>query len=158
MSAAALEFQGIEKAFNRVPVLRGVSFSVGAGRTVGLVGENGAGKSTLMNILGGNLRADGGAMRLHGATYAPAHPTDATRARIAFIHQELNLFSNLTIAENLFLTGFPRAGALPWIDRRASRVERWHEGSSVLVRGSQYRPLAGLRCGVPARGSPCPRR
>jgi ABC-type sugar transport system ATPase subunit len=115
----ALEFIGIEKRFADVPVLRGVSFALPAGRTLGLVGENGAGKSTLMNILGGNLPPDRGTMKLHGAAYAPSHPTDAARARIAFIHQELNLFSNLSIAENLFLTAFPRTGALPWIDRGA---------------------------------------
>jgi ribose transport system ATP-binding protein len=129
MSAAALEFIRIEKSFSGVPVLRDVSFSVPAGRTLGLVGENGAGKSTLMNILGGNLRTDAGRMLLHGVTYAPAHPTDAAHARIAFIHQELNLFSNLSIADNLFLTTFPRSRALPWIDRRAL-----HERTRTLLR------------------------
>ncbi len=116
---AALEFLGIEKRFAGVTVLRDVTFAVGAGRTLGLVGENGAGKSTLMNILGGNLRPETGSMKRNGTPYAPAHPTDAARARIAFIHQELNLFSNLSIAENLFLIAFPRTGALPWIDRSA---------------------------------------
>ena len=119
-SAPAVEFEGIEKSFAGVSVLKRVSFHVGAGRTLGLVGENGAGKSTLMNILGGNLRPDGGSMRLHGGIYQPHHPTDAARAQIAFIHQELNLFPNLSIAENIFLTVLPR-GRLPWIDRRALR-------------------------------------
>jgi ribose transport system ATP-binding protein len=118
--SAALQFDGIEKSFAGVPVLRGVCFAVGEGRTMGLVGENGAGKSTLMNILGGNLAADAGRMFLAGQPYAPAHPTDATRAGVAFIHQELNLFTNLTIAENLFLTGFPRRAGL-FIDRRTMR-------------------------------------
>lgn len=119
---AALEFVGIEKAFAGVTVLRAVSFVVGAGRTLGLVGENGAGKSTLMNILGGNLRPDAGRMILSGQPYEPARPTDATRARVAFIHQELNLFTNLTIAENIFLTALPRAAGLPLIARAALRA------------------------------------
>jgi ribose transport system ATP-binding protein len=118
-AAPAVEFEGIAKSFGGVRVLREVTLAVSAGRTLGLVGENGAGKSTLMNILGGNLQADAGRMRLSGQSYAPAHPTDAVRAGVAFIHQELNLFSNLTIAENLFLTSFPRAAGRPWIDRRA---------------------------------------
>ncbi len=117
MSRTLLEFNGIEKSFFGVKVLKGVSFSVPAGGMVGLVGENGAGKSTLMNILGGNLRADAGAMRFEDAKFAPQSPQDAARRGIAFIHQELNLFPNLSIAENLFLTKFPRAGALPWIAR-----------------------------------------
>jgi ribose transport system ATP-binding protein len=111
--SAALRFEGIDKSFGGVPVLRGVSFELEAGRTLGLIGENGAGKSTLMNILGGNLLPDAGRMFLQGQPYAPAHPTDASRAGVAFIHQELNLFTNLTIAENLFLTAFPlSAGVL----------------------------------------------
>jgi len=123
----ALQFDGIEKSFGGVPVLRGVSFAVGAGRTLGLVGENGAGKSTLMNILGGNLTPDAGLMLLDGKPHAPSHPTDAARAGVAFIHQELNLFTNLTIAENLFLTAFPRtAGVL--VDRRTT-----HERTAALL-------------------------
>jgi ribose transport system ATP-binding protein len=112
----ALQFDGIDKAFFGVRVLGGVSFSLPPGHTLGLVGENGAGKSTLMNVLGGNLQPDAGRMLLDGAPYAPRSPRDAAAHGIAFIHQELNLFPNLTIAENLFLTAFPRRGGL--IDRR----------------------------------------
>lgn len=116
-----IEFRQISKAFSGVRVLRDVCFAVEAGHTLGLVGENGAGKSTLMNILGGNHRPDGGEMRLAGQVYSPTDPQDATRHGIAFIHQELNLFGNLSIAENLFLTAFPRSGRLPFIDRKALR-------------------------------------
>lgn len=119
-SSIALEYTGIAKSFSGVPVLRGVSFVVRAGSTLGLVGENGAGKSTMMNILGGNLAPDGGRMILHGAPYAPVSPADAARAGIAFIHQELNLFPNLSIAENIFLTSFPKMMA-GLIDRAAMR-------------------------------------
>ncbi len=115
----AIEFSGISKSFAGVRVLRGISFKLGAGRTLGLVGENGAGKSTLMNILGGNLLPDTGLMVLGGTPYTPQGPTDAARAGVAFIHQELNLFANLSIAENLFLSALPRLGSLPWIDRKA---------------------------------------
>src|SRR6185503_11307010 len=103
--------------------------AVPLGGAVGLVGENGAGKSTLMNILGGNLKADAGSMRLAGADYTPADPQDAARRGIAFIHQELNLFPNLSVAENLFLTSFPRVSSTPFIHRgemgqRASELLR----------------------------------
>lgn len=124
-----LEFDGICKSFHGVPVLKEVRFEIPAGRTVGLVGENGAGKSTLMNILGGNLRPDAGSMALDGHSYAPATPAEAERAGIAFVHQELNLFANLTIAENLFLGRFPRpARWAPWIDRR-----RMHDRTRELL-------------------------
>src|SRR6185436_2468868 len=57
-------------------------------------------------------------MRLDGQPYAPRHPPDATRRGVAFIHQELNLFPNLSIAENIFLTDFPKSAGLPWIHPR----------------------------------------
>jgi ABC-type sugar transport system ATPase subunit/ribose/xylose/arabinose/galactoside ABC-type transport system permease subunit len=126
-SDPAVCFTGIEKSFFGVKVLKGVSFTVRAGSIAGLVGENGAGKSTLMNLLGGNLRPDAGELRIDGRTFAPEDPNDARAAGIAFVHQELNLFPNLSIAENLFLTDLPRVAGvrgngLPWIDRRALRA------------------------------------
>jgi len=117
MSAPLLQFAGIEKAFFGVKVLKGVSFTVPTGGMVGLVGENGAGKSTLMNILGGNLAPDAGSIRFDGADFEPHNPQDAARRGVAFIHQELNLFPNLSIAENIFLTRFPRSTATPFIHR-----------------------------------------
>lgn len=113
-----LQMSGISKAFFGVPVLKSVDIELAIGKTLGLVGENGAGKSTLMNILGGNLLADHGRMQLAATPYAPKSPRDAETAGVAFIHQELNLFPNLTIAENLFLSGFPKRWGC--IDRRAT--------------------------------------
>ena len=124
-----LSLRGIEKAFFGVKVLKGVSFSVPEGAIVGLVGENGAGKSTLVNILGGNLQPEAGSLRFAGSEYAPQNPQDAARRGIAFIHQELNLFPNLSIAENIFLTRFPRARHTPFIDRR-----EMHERAGELLR------------------------
>jgi ribose transport system ATP-binding protein len=114
-SAPLLELLGIEKGFFGVGVLEGVSLSLGAGRVLGLVGENGAGKSTLLNVLGGVLTPDGGSMRLAGEPYAPASPSEATARGVAFVHQELNLFPNLSVAENVFLHALPRRG--PFLDR-----------------------------------------
>ena len=118
-----LTCSGIAKAFAGVHAVRDVSVALGPGRTLGLIGQNGAGKSTLMNIVGGVVQPDSGTMTLDGRPYAPRSPGDAIAGRIAFIHQELNLFSNLSIAENIFLTDFPRRRVGPWslIDRAATR-------------------------------------
>ena len=125
-----IEFSRIEKSFFGVKVLKGITFSVKPGQTVGIVGENGAGKSTLMNVLGGNLRPDSGEMRLNGEVYSPSSTRHAEAAGIAFIHQELNLFTNLSIAENIFIHSFPRiASWLPFINRR-----KFHERTSELLR------------------------
>ena len=121
MTNELLSFDGIEKSFFGVRVLKQIRFNIGAGRIAGLVGENGAGKSTLMNVLGGNLRPDAGTMRFNGAEFAPKSPIDAKTSGIGFVHQELNLFTNLSIAENLFITDLPTTGP---IIRRAESNRR----------------------------------
>jgi len=120
-SPPLLEVRGLRKSFFGVTVLHDVDFSVRAGEALGLVGENGSGKSTSMNILGGVHRPEAGTMLLDGQPYAPQTPKDASRAGVAFIHQELNLFPNLSVEENLFVDAFPRRSGLPFIDRRAIR-------------------------------------
>jgi ABC-type sugar transport system ATPase subunit len=118
MAEPALEFDCISKSFFGVRALSEVTMSVREGDVLGLIGENGAGKSTLMNILGGVVAADVGTITLFGDDFRPTCPADATRAGIAFIHQELNLFTNLSIMDNLFIDGFPRFGNSPLIDKR----------------------------------------
>jgi ribose transport system ATP-binding protein len=148
MSAVPLlECQGVGKSFAGVRVLRDVNFALRAGRTVGLVGENGAGKSTLMNILGGNLRSDAGAIYLDGRPYSPRDPTEATRQGVAFIHQELNLFSNLSIAENIFLTAFPTVPGLPLIRRSRLRQRTVELLAQVGLERPSETPVARLSAG-----------
>jgi ABC-type sugar transport system ATPase subunit len=115
--SSLLELYDLSKAFFGVPAVKGVSLTVEAGQTLGLIGQNGAGKSTLMNLVGGVVHPDSGMMLLNGQAYAPRTPADAQRAGIAFIHQELNLFTNLTIAENIFISNFPRASLPGTFDR-----------------------------------------
>ncbi len=122
MSDAILSFEKIDKSFFGVRVLKEISLEVPRGKVLGLVGENGAGKSTLMNLMGGVHAPDGGQMLLDGKPYAPRTPSDANDAGIAFIHQELNLFTNLSIAENIFIDGFPRMSWLPLLNRRHMRA------------------------------------
>ncbi|MGC3954691.1 MAG: sugar ABC transporter ATP-binding protein [Propionicimonas sp.] len=125
-----LTFQGIAKSFFKVPVLTDISFEVPPGQVLGLVGENGAGKSTLMNILGGVLTADSGSMLLDGQPYAPANPIDAGGAGVVFVHQELNLFPNLSIQDNLFITGFPKS----WLPGFLSSTKARRRAKELLAR------------------------
>jgi ribose transport system ATP-binding protein len=142
-----IEFSAIDKSFAGVRVLRDVSFVLKPGRTVGLVGENGAGKSTLMNVLGGNHQPDSGHMLLDGRIYAPRHPTDASRRGVAFIHQELNLFPNLTIAENIFLTAFPKPARLPFINQRALHARTTELLGQVGLNLPPHTPVERLSAG-----------
>jgi len=108
-----LVLQDIKRSFPGVKALSGVNFDLKRGEVHALMGENGAGKSTLMRILGGVIPPDGGTMTLHDRPYQPRGPRDAQRAGIGFIHQELNLIPELSVAENLMLGRLPhRAGFL----------------------------------------------
>jgi ribose transport system ATP-binding protein len=119
----AFELRGISKSFFGVNALNDTNLSLNKGRILGLIGQNGAGKSTLMNIIGGVVQPDRGTMLLNEEPYAPRNPANANQKGIAFIHQELNLFSNLSIAENIFIDHFPKQqlGLLSWIDRTKLR-------------------------------------
>lgn len=114
-----LSFQDLRKEYFGVPAVRDLTLDIRAGDVVGVIGENGAGKSTLMNMVGGVVQPTDGEMRWQGEPYRPRSPGDATARGIAFIHQELNLFTNLTIAENIFVDQFPSRFGM--IDRPAIR-------------------------------------
>lgn len=118
---AMLEFRKLSKSFFGVPAVSGVDLTLSRGQTLCLVGENGAGKSTLMNLLGGVHKPDEGEMRLNGEPYTPIRPADATHAGIAFIHQELNLFGNLSIAENIMVDRMPRLKGIGFVNRSELR-------------------------------------
>ncbi|WP_207457487.1 sugar ABC transporter ATP-binding protein [Azospirillum sp. SYSU D00513] len=145
---ALLECESLRKSFFGVEVLHGVSFTLDRGSVLGLVGENGSGKSTTMNILGGVLARDGGRMRLDGRDYDPRGPKDALAGGIVFIHQELNLFENLSVEENLFIGGFPRlARGIPFINRPAMRRRARELLEQVDIRHPPGTPVAQLSQG-----------
>jgi ribose transport system ATP-binding protein len=98
-----LEVSGVGKSFPGVRALHDVSFSVGAGEVVAVLGENGAGKSTLMKILAGVQMPDTGTIRLEGTPVQIRSVEEGLSLGIALIHQELNLATNLSIGANLFL-------------------------------------------------------
>lgn len=115
-NTSRLRVEGLSKSFFGTQVLHDVSFEVLRGRLLGVVGENGSGKSTTMNLLTGILQPDGGALWLDGISFKPNSRADSAAAGIAFIQQELNVFPNLSVAENLFLLDPPRlVGRLPFI-------------------------------------------
>lgn len=118
MGNVIFEYKNISKSFFGINALQNVSFQLEEGKILGLIGENGAGKSTLMNIMGGVLPPNGGEMILRGELYEPQNPADASLAGIEFIHQELNLFNNLSVAENIAINRFPLLGKSPFINKK----------------------------------------
>jgi simple sugar transport system ATP-binding protein len=110
MTDPFLNLTNISKAFAGVQALADVSLTIERGRIHCLVGENGCGKSTLIKIIAGVYARDGGAVVIDGRSYQQLQPIDAIRAGIQVIYQDLSLFPNLTVAENIALNEEVAAG------------------------------------------------
>lgn len=121
MKTPALEVQGICKSFPGVKALQNVSFSCDAGKVYALVGENGAGKSTLLKILFGVLQSDEGRVLMHGKEVQFHSPLEAEKAGIGMVFQELSLFQDMTIAQNIWLNREPTDAA--GLIRQRKRME-----------------------------------
>ncbi|CAM2876969.1 sugar ABC transporter ATP-binding protein [Paenibacillus sediminis] len=98
-----IQMKNIHKAFGTNQVLTGVDFDLRDGEVHALMGENGAGKSTLMNILVGLHPLDKGSIKIKGQETYFKSPREAEQNGIAFIHQELNIWPEMTVLENLFI-------------------------------------------------------
>jgi ABC-type sugar transport system ATPase subunit len=106
----ALRLSHINKSFSGVTVLRDISFEAKAGRVLAVMGENGAGKSTLKNIICGLLEPDDGTVTVSGTDYSQLTSKLARELGIAAIHQELSLFPNLSVVENMYVGILPQDG------------------------------------------------
>lgn len=102
-----LEMRKITKQFNDNTVLNQMDFYAEKGQVHALIGENGAGKSTLMRILAGLYPPDSGEIYIDGRQVAINSPKQSQELGIAMIHQEIRLFPDLTIAENVFIRREP---------------------------------------------------
>ncbi|WP_295315909.1 sugar ABC transporter ATP-binding protein [Roseobacter sp.] len=116
MTDPVLRLEGIVKTFPGVRALDGVSFSVMPGEVHALMGENGAGKSTLMKVLGGIHQPDEGKIYVGDTPAVMSGPLEAKAKGIVFIHQELSLATELSVAENIYLGELPRSsfGRVDW--------------------------------------------
>ena len=122
---SVLELRGVTKRFGSVPVLRSVDFDLIEGEVHGLVGENGAGKSTLTKLLAGVDDRYDGELRIRGKVVRLRSPADAQSFGIGMVHQELSVFPQLTVAENLFGRNPPcRMGLVDW--KRMAREAQQH--------------------------------
>jgi galactofuranose transport system ATP-binding protein len=112
---AVLQMTGIRKVFPGVVALDGVDFRLLPGEIHALMGENGAGKSTLIKVLTGVYDIDGGEIVLSGEPVQIGGPLEAQRAGISTVYQEVNLCTNLSVAENIFIGREPRRfGRIQW--------------------------------------------
>jgi ABC-type sugar transport system ATPase subunit len=112
----ALRLENIVKTFPGVRALDNVSFEVFPGEVHALMGENGAGKSTLMKVLGGLYQPEEGAIYVQERRTVMNTPLEAKANGVMFIHQELSLAEELSVAENVYLGELPQKsfGLVDW--------------------------------------------
>ena len=124
-----LELRHVSKSFGQVKALRDVSLSFRRGEIHALLGENGAGKSTLMKVLSGEHAPDSGEVFVNGAKIERYHPEVSRAAGISIVHQELSIFGNLAVYENIFPYREGRGSRIPrkeLIRRAQEAIDRFH--------------------------------
>jgi ABC-type sugar transport system ATPase subunit len=116
MSESILRMTNISKSFAGVHALRGVQLDLRPGEVHALLGENGAGKSTLVKVITGVHQPDTGEIYLNDQRVHLADPREATQLGISAIYQELSMFPDLDIAENIFVGRRPtrKGGLIDW--------------------------------------------
>ncbi len=114
-----LRLSGVHKRYGGVTALDGVDFTCRRGSIHAVLGENGAGKSTLIKIVAGAVRPDSGRMEVDGQPVHFADPLDAVRHGFVCVFQELSLLPDLSVADNISITGPP--GVAGFINHRAQR-------------------------------------
>lgn len=123
---AFLRMENITKRFPGTVAVRSVTIDCRAGEVLGLVGENGAGKSTLMNVLGGVHQPDEGTIYINDVPKRFRGYSDARRAGVGVVYQNLSLLSDITVAENIVMGGWPRGKGrlISWsrIDETAKKL------------------------------------
>lgn len=134
-----LRLEDIVKTFPGVRALDGVSLSIMPGEVHALMGENGAGKSTLMKVLGGIHQPNEGKIFVDEQPVVMNGPLDAKAKGIVFIHQELSLAEELSVAENIYLGELPRKrfGLVDWTKLEAKTnviLEKLKVGFSAKTR------------------------
>ncbi|MCY1705103.1 sugar ABC transporter ATP-binding protein [Pannonibacter sp. SL95] len=145
MSDQAIRLAGLCKAFGRNQVLRGVDLDLSGGQVTVLMGANGAGKSTLVKILCGVHAADSGSVTLAGQPFKPETPSEALRAGIVTVHQNINdgVVPDLDVASNLLLDGLASGGGV-FLNGRKMRARAREIAAAVGLTIDVSRPVAGL--------------
>lgn len=153
VSENILELRKITKRFSGVEVLHEVSFALEPGEVHALLGENGAGKSTLVKVITGVHQPDGGEILLNGEHVHFGDPRDSRQAGIAAIYQELSLFPDLDVAENIFVGRQPtKNGRIDWkklyaeagklLDSLGVHLDLKHKARSLSIAQQQMVEIA----------------
>lgn len=124
MAEELLKVQNISKSYVGVQALDNVNMSINKGEIQSLVGENGSGKSTLIKIIAGVVKPDEGEIIINGKRFQNLHAIDSISEGIQVIYQDLSLFPNLSVAENI---------SLNQMIERKKRFINWKEIKSIAT-------------------------
>ncbi|HET7668932.1 MAG TPA: ABC transporter ATP-binding protein [Burkholderiales bacterium] len=147
MATEALALDGVDALYGESHVLHGVSFSLGEGRVLALLGRNGAGKTTCMNTVIGFLPARKGAVRVFGEPVQKLPPDAISRKGIGLVPQGRRVFARLTVKENLIVAYQKRHGAwsLDRVFELFPRLKERHAQDAGSLSGGEQQMLAIAR-------------
>lgn len=109
---AILQVSNLRKSFGGITAVHDVSFEVREGEILGIIGPNGSGKSTLFNCVLGQLRPNGGQVRVDGRPTTGMRPCDLNRLGVSRTFQLLQVFTQLSVRDNLILAGQEHQGSM----------------------------------------------
>jgi len=112
MTKPVLSVRELHKSFGAIKAVRGVSFEVGHGEILGLIGPNGSGKSTLFNCILGQLPCNQGEVEVHGVSVSGKRPCDLNRLGVGRTFQQLSIFPQMSVLDNLILAGQEHVGTM----------------------------------------------
>lgn len=145
-----LEVNNVQSGYGRIPVLHGVSLTMDAGEMVAVLGANGAGKSTLMKTIARILWVISGDIVFDGNPGVPLEPHQMTRLGLGYVPQENNVFSDLTVDENLRMGGYLTKDGREGIENAFSRFpilrERRFQRAGTLSGGE--RQMLAVACAL----------
>ena len=155
----AVELDGITAGYGALPVLHGLSLSVGAGEVAVVLGLNGAGKSTAMKVLCGAVPATGGSVRLNGEDITGRSTSACVKAGIVMVPEGRHVFGGLTGERNLQVGAWPQRGDKAWVESQREHVyevlprlaERRNQTAGTLSGGEQQ--MLAMGRGLMARPS-----
>lgn len=148
-TAPLVELREVSKYFGSVVALKDISFSVGPGEVVALLGDNGAGKSTLIKVLSGVHRPNGGRVLVEGREVRFRSPRDALDLGIATVFQDLAMVPLMSITRNFFMGREPTRGWGPFrrfdlrLANRIAREEMARIGIDIRDPGQAVGTLSG---------------
>jgi branched-chain amino acid transport system ATP-binding protein len=136
-----LEVAGLSAGYGEAVVLEEVGFTLDAGECLAVLGRNGVGKSTLMLTLMGHARLRGGSLRWRGGDLTRLPPSERARAGLGWVPQERDIFSSLTVEENLLVARLPGEIDLAAVyalfprlrERRRNRGDRLSGGEQQML-------------------------